>query len=335
MDSLKISNQELTISDEFKSLISELSYEEKKLLEESIKKDGCLSPIVIWSNKNIVVDGHNRYEICKKNNIEFNTIKLEFLSENDAKYWIIKNQFSRRNLSKYQRCLLALKLESIIRAKARENQLSGLMQTTVHQISDEREEQEAINTNVELAKLADVSHDTIHKVRTIERFVDDKTKNDLLNEEKSIGGVYKNFMNKINKASNVITKKLQENTEKPNVLCADYFLLKDVPKHTLIHFISEDSTVFVWATVENLALAFSKIKKAGFNYVTSIVWDRGEEKSPIFLIITSIGSPQISKQLLVPIYRENSNDETKNSWWYNELIKKMFSDKDIINDFCS
>lgn len=57
-----------------------------------------------------------------------------------------------------------LKLKPIIEQKAKEKQISKLVQNTVNQKSDERE----INTTKELAKTAGVSHDTIHKVEKIE-----------------------------------------------------------------------------------------------------------------------------------------------------------------------
>ena len=45
-----------------------------------------------------------------------------------VKEWMILNQFGRRNLSNYQRSVLALELEEVFTKKAKENQLSGLKQ---------------------------------------------------------------------------------------------------------------------------------------------------------------------------------------------------------------
>ena len=85
----------------------------------------------------------------------------------DVIIWIIKNQFGRRNLSAYDRSILALKLKPVIAAKAKEKQISTLKQNadTVSQKSDEREE---FSTKKEIAKAAGVSHDTIAKVEKIE-----------------------------------------------------------------------------------------------------------------------------------------------------------------------
>ena len=62
----------MVIDKEFKTLIPALTDEEYKGLEESILKDGCRDALVLWGD--ILIDGHNRYEICTRQNIPFNTV---------------------------------------------------------------------------------------------------------------------------------------------------------------------------------------------------------------------------------------------------------------------
>ena len=85
-------------------MLPELSHAEKEQLEENLKRDGCLSPIVLWGN--VILDGHHRYEICVRNNIPFETIQMEFAQREEALRWICINQIGRRNTSmelvKYQ-----------------------------------------------------------------------------------------------------------------------------------------------------------------------------------------------------------------------------------------
>ena len=85
---------------------------------------------------------------------------MEFPDRDAVKQWIILNQFGRRNLSVYDRSVLALKLKPIIAEKAKANQGT---RTDICQKSDK-----SIDTKKELAKTAGVSHDTIHKVETIQ-----------------------------------------------------------------------------------------------------------------------------------------------------------------------
>ena len=75
---------------------------------------------------------------------------------------MILNQFGRRNLINYQRSVLALELESVFSDKAKENQAIQFKGNSLCQTSDKVN---PIDTKKELAKVANVSHDTIAKVK--------------------------------------------------------------------------------------------------------------------------------------------------------------------------
>jgi len=157
---------------DFKSFIPPLSREEYKLLKESILKDGCRDAIVVWTEplssgepgRTMILDGHNRYEICTNHKIDFQTQELKLKNMGEAKIWVIQNQLGRRNLTDYQRGRLTLHLQSMIQKRAKEKQIEG-GKTKLSQISAEP----PIETREELAKLAGVSHDTIHKIEVIEK----------------------------------------------------------------------------------------------------------------------------------------------------------------------
>jgi len=95
---------ELRIDKDFKDLISPLNDEEYKSLEAGLLQDGCIDPIIIWDG--VILDGHNRYDICTRNNIGFNTKQLEISSREDAINWIIDHQLGRRNLTPLQMSIL-------------------------------------------------------------------------------------------------------------------------------------------------------------------------------------------------------------------------------------
>ena len=160
----------MKIAAEFQSLIPPLTYEEKKMLEESILSEGCRDAIVVWNDT--IIDGHNRYEICKKHGIPFETVSREFEDRNDVIEWIIKNQFGRRNLPLHERARLALRLKSVIaeRAKSNKQEAANKMNLIVgNNVSTEIcENVLQIDTQKEIAKAAGVSHDTIAKVEKIE-----------------------------------------------------------------------------------------------------------------------------------------------------------------------
>lgn len=156
----------LNIDKEFETLIPQLTLEEYQQLEKNLVRDGCREPLVVWNGT--IIDGHNRYKICRKRGIEFQVKEMEFDDRQAVIEWIILNQFGRRNLPAFQRGTLALRLKPIIQEKAKARKLSNLKQfNTDVQKSALRDEKR--KTRDELAKLAGVSHDTIEKVETIQK----------------------------------------------------------------------------------------------------------------------------------------------------------------------
>lgn len=152
----------IVVDSEFRSLIPPLTDDEYSILESSIVNEGCRDALVTWNG--ILVDGHNRYEICIKHNIPFETIQKEFDDRNSVIEWIILNQFGRRNLPIHERGRLALRLKPVIAEKAKDKEIE---RKTTFQKS-EKSFMPQINTTKEIAKIAGVSHDTIAKVETIE-----------------------------------------------------------------------------------------------------------------------------------------------------------------------
>jgi hypothetical protein len=216
---------QILIDPEFRSLIPPLTKEELEQLEQNLIKDGCRDALIVWND--ILLDGHNRYEICSEHNITYRTEEKHFRNRDEAKEWIIRNQFGRRNLSAFDRSKLALRLKELIQAKAKEkqrdaggdhgNQYTGgkvpLMQKSaeaaeifetrdsVSQKSTETNQGKEIDllpsaeanpivTREEIAKLAGVSHDTIDKVKVIEKEATPEQKAKLSTGETKINTVF-------------------------------------------------------------------------------------------------------------------------------------------------
>lgn len=196
----------IIVDEEFKSLIPPLSPDEYSQLEENIVRDGIRDPLVVWHVPNgddILVDGHNRFEISIKHaGIPFQIKRMTFDLRKDVIRWIILNQFGRRNLSSYDRSVLALKLKPVFAERAKEKQAEA--GGAVRQKSDKA----VIDTKKELAKVAGVSHDTIHKVETIEN-----SGNELVKQQAKSGEI------SINKAYNIVTDKVDKS---PKQLQTEY-----------------------------------------------------------------------------------------------------------------
>ena len=92
--------QNIIIDDEFKGLLPPLDEETFLWLENNILEYGCREPLVVWGD--ILIDGHNRYEILTRHELPINTVSMEFGSRDDVIIWIIATQVSRRNLTPMQ-----------------------------------------------------------------------------------------------------------------------------------------------------------------------------------------------------------------------------------------
>ena len=110
--------QKLKINPEFEKLCRRLSTDEFDRLEKNIIECGCLDPILLWNG--FIVDGHNRYTICKKHNLEFRIKSLAFDTKDDVMLYMINNQLGRRNLSDLDKVALLAHKEPILRSQAKE-----------------------------------------------------------------------------------------------------------------------------------------------------------------------------------------------------------------------
>lgn len=179
----------MQILKELEILIPPLTSEEFKQLERNILEEGIRDPLVTWNG--ILVDGHNRYRIATEYDIDYETVEKEFADMNAVKEWMINNQFGRRNLNNYQRSVLALQLEDVFKAKAKENLvLSGENYGKGTQISANPIIQK-VETRQEIAKVANVSHDTISKVKKIEATASPEIKAKVSTGQISINEAYK------------------------------------------------------------------------------------------------------------------------------------------------
>lgn len=100
--------KELTILPELESYIPGLTNEESALLKESLKEEGLRDAIEIWihDDVHIIIDGHNRYKLCKELGIPIRTKEKIFDDIEQVKKYMLKIQLGRRNLTDEYRTLL-------------------------------------------------------------------------------------------------------------------------------------------------------------------------------------------------------------------------------------
>ncbi|MEZ5702173.1 MAG: plasmid replication/partition related protein [Burkholderiaceae bacterium] len=103
----------IIVSPELKAYIDPLTSEEYDALERSLLSEGCRDALVLWGD--LLVDGHNRYGICQKHGLPFQTVQNpHFQSMEDVHLWMIDQHLGRRSVSDFQRGVLALRKREIL-----------------------------------------------------------------------------------------------------------------------------------------------------------------------------------------------------------------------------
>lgn len=360
---------QIKINKEFQALIPPLSPEELTQLEANILRDGIRDPLVVWkkeADEFILVDGHNRYQIAQKHGLKFEVEEKEFENEEQVKEWMILHQFGRRNLSNYQRSVLALKLEEVFRVKAKEKQIEGGKNKVV-QNSEQAKPMER-KTISEVAKIANVSHDTISRVKQIEAKAPEEIKEKLATGEVSINEAFKvvrAIENETNRAR--IKEELQAIDLKPtekkySVIYADPPWMYDggkplsdkygdVQKHyppmetvnicalPVADLAQNDCVLFLWATAPKLPEALKVIESWGFQYKTCIVWDKIKHNFGFYfsvrhelLLIAGKGksTPNKTSELHDSVISiERSDKHSEKPEYFRQLIEKMYEGEKI------
>lgn len=123
-------------------------------LKEDIRKNGLNDPILYITTQDgakLVIEGHTRLSAVislKKKRIPTKEIKEVFTSLEDVKFWMIRHQLQRRNLSNVEKLRLANKFRPEIEKMAKENLFKSGKNKSIDTTS--------IDTNLEIAKIAGV-----------------------------------------------------------------------------------------------------------------------------------------------------------------------------------
>lgn len=130
----------IVVKEELKAYIDPLTADEHEALERSILAEGCRDALVLWGD--VLVDGHNRYGICQKHDLPFNTVQhTRFQSMDDVHLWMIEQHLGRRSVSDFQRGVLALRKREILaeRKRIEQDQLQRESDGTAEGPQDEQE----------------------------------------------------------------------------------------------------------------------------------------------------------------------------------------------------
>lgn len=185
--------EDLVVDREFEELLPVLTPEELERLEKSVVKNGMLDLIKVWeepdTGKYIIIDGHNRCKILKKNNISLNyweNYKIMYADElptrDDVKRWMLEQQLGRRNLSEAEKYEIVQKFKSVFEQKAKKNQsLGGKGSANLPKV----------DTRKEMAKATGVSEGTYRKMDVVMKSDNEDLKQKLREKKVSVDAAYK------------------------------------------------------------------------------------------------------------------------------------------------
>tara|TARA_Y100000385_G_scaffold274732_1_gene318226 strand:+ start:2511 stop:3629 length:1119 start_codon:yes stop_codon:yes gene_type:complete len=283
------------------NIYPEMKEEAYVSLKNDIEKNGYDFKFPIWIYEDEIIDGCNRYKACKELGI-IPTYEKFIGDEIQAINFILRTN-NRRDLTTYQRTLLALEFEEMFREKAKEKQKEG--GGAVRQKSDKA----VIDTKKELANIAKVSHDTISKVKKIEEKAPQEVKAKLATGEVSINAAYKEIKKEEKKEERIqlINKQIQdieagelpqlkglfdvvsvdppwnyegENKNKTSFDSVGRRVANPYPEMSTQEIkqielpLMEDSIVFLWTTHKFLPDALEILKEWNLEYKGTLVWNK-------------------------------------------------------------
>ena len=170
---------DIVVNEDLKAYIDPLTPDEYAALERSILAEGCRDALVLWGD--VLIDGHNRYGICQKHGLPFNTVQnTHFQSMADVHLWMIDQHLGRRSVSDFQRGVLALRKREIlerrkldkaipIAAEATEGDAPAVANAEVAFSPIDAAELEKVATREAIAKAARLSSAQVAQIEKIQK----------------------------------------------------------------------------------------------------------------------------------------------------------------------
>lgn len=158
----------IIINEDLRAYIDPLTEDEYAALERSLLSEGCRDALVLWGD--ILVDGHNRYGICQKYSIPFNTTQNHtFKSMDDVHLWMIDNHLGRRSVSDFQRGVLALRKKEIVAERLAQAQAQRASAELAGADASDQAKAEPPLTREAVARAARVSSATLGQIEKIQK----------------------------------------------------------------------------------------------------------------------------------------------------------------------
>jgi hypothetical protein len=189
----------MNISKDLRGLIPPLSESEKAQLEANCKADGIRDALIIARYPNedgeeveVLADGHNRYEIAKRCNLQYRTEIKDFNSLSDVRLWMRRLQLGRRNLTDGWKWELAQGIREELLEKGKEKQKETLKQNSEgHTVLSFNDKTDNHNTQAEIAETLNWSKGKTAQAEQVWKKAPEEVKQAVRDGEMTIGGAYK------------------------------------------------------------------------------------------------------------------------------------------------
>ncbi|MEJ6791461.1 MAG: MT-A70 family methyltransferase [Lacinutrix sp.] len=350
----------MEIKEEFKNLIPALSVEEYAQLEANILEEGIREPIITWNG--FIIDGHNRFSIAQRFDLEYKTTSKHFSNENLVKIWMLDNQFGKRNLTDAQRYLNRNEKRKLLKAQGKltQGERTDLLSTIDKKLESKHNTQKIIADELGWSTGKVAMADVVFKKATPE--VIEKVNK----SEVSINAAYKEIKKEEKKEER--DKKIQEvkqkiETENLTTLDKKYHVIAidppwaynekggfssddydaqnnrgavDYPTMTVEQIkkieipAANDSVLFLWTTHAFLRDSFDIMKEWGFEYKATIVWDkvkmgmgRNVRMQVEFCLLGIKGKPIIQGSSERDIITEPRREHSRKPEAFYEMVERM------------
>ena len=325
---------ELIIDEEFAGLIPPLTPDELSGLEQSIIAEGCREAIIVWNG--VIVDGHNRYRICRAHNIPYRTERKEFASRDEAMLWMLRNQLGRRNLNDFQRVEMVRKCEGAVKAQAKERQ--GTRTDIQEKLPESRQSRDT------LGALAGVSGKTYEHATAVLDNAPTPVVEATRKKELSINTAYN--VTKMPQTQQIeIAQRIQKG-EKPKAVIASlksstaatlpdkgqhhttHVYCFDMSKNLSLDICQEDCILCLWVTPDELVKAISRLFGSGkekFKYQgIASIWTYGGEAQELCIIGTR-GKASLPQRLEARVIDALPERNDKRPQLFDHLIQDFMS----------
>ena len=362
----------LQIKEEFKNLIFKLKDSEYKELEKSCLEYGIRDAIVTWQG--YIIDGHNRYEIAQKHNLDYKTIEMQFDSDNLVMLWMIHNQKSRRNLNDYQKGLLSKKQKEI------EKKIGVLAMSEGGKLNKEglsiidkplKKDNERHNTRNNISNELGWSTGKYAMFEVVEKRASEEQIEKLENNDATINQVYQEIKKqdkkeeleqiRLNIQKEVKKVDIEEIPETFDVIYADppwrYDFAESSNRKIENHYTTmqtldiakmkvpakENCVLFMWATAPKLLEALDVMKGWGFTYKTHAIWDKEKigmgywfrgQHELLMVGVKGKVSPPQATIRISSIIKEQRRKHSRKPDCVAEYIELAFYDKSKVELFC-